>query len=254
MNYLFTFVLIPLGVCVALALIVASIYLAYKRRRNTALLALAGALISIVIAGGSFVYLVVSGAAWGISKVSEGVSQGVGSVREKMAESRQHDAMWERHYSILKSHTAPADLLDADDRFWSDTGDGKRRKTPLVYPYRLETIDSLDWAFLARYESPDRAATTRPTSKPVLDENLVRVRTDGVLILYETVTGSFGIFEYRTGEHVAFKSLDTMLWAAKERGYKSETKLLPIKDCFETPFMAEPTNDSGDTTTRPAYE
>lgn len=246
LQYFLIFVLIPLGLVAGLALLIAAVVYAFKRRRRPALISLALLAISLILAGSSFVYLIVAGVIWGVTTATEGISHGVGSVQTRLDESRQKDALWKRHVSALKSFTDPATLLEADPRFWEDAGDADHRRAPLVYPYRLETAGSLDWGFITRYEPP---AQSQPASaRPVTDENITRLRTDGTLLLYETVTGSFGILEYRTGNIDTFKSRDALFAAASERGYKGSTTLLSVKTCIETPFMAEPMIE------RPAHE
>lgn len=252
LQYFLIFVLIPLGLVAALALFIAAIVYAFKRRRRPALISLAVSVISLILAGSSFVYLIVAGVIWGVTTASESISHGVGSVQTQIEESRQKDALWKRHISTLKSFTDPATLLEADTRFWEDAGDADHRRAPLVYPYRLETAGSLDWGFITRYEPP--AQSQPAAARPVLNENINRLRTDGTFLLYETVTGTFGILEYRTGDNEAFKSREALLIAASERGYKGSSTMLSVKTCIETPFMAEPAGEHSATNPRATHE
>jgi hypothetical protein len=134
---------------------------------------------------------------------------------------------FESHLSHATRATIPADFYTYDGfRDWW--------RLPLVFPYQLVCIDTLDSASLEKYDTKFSVADPNVSSSEVFGD-LTRLATDNRILLFETKIGStitYGMMRYESGIRSDFTS-EVQLWnAATKEGYSGSHVLQNIDKVF----------------------
>ncbi|MEI7833101.1 MAG: hypothetical protein WCJ56_07895 [bacterium] len=109
-------------------------------------------------------------------------------------------------------------------------------RIPLIYPYSLYAIDSLDGsAGLCRYKG---GAIENPNaSEEQLNYEITRYNFDGNWLIYQLDNGDgWGIFNFTSGTSQSFSSEEELLTKAKEIGYAGELHLHTINEGYNLYF------------------
>jgi hypothetical protein len=139
----------------------------------------------------------------------------------------------------LRAMTPRAQLAKAPPEFFSDEGFRDWWRIPLIYPYSLLAIDSLDGsATLMRHKGGPIGDPNR--SEEGLQISVMRYAFDGHWLLFERNGGKeWGLMNFASGKRQSFPSEAALLAAAKAKGYSGSTTLQTIQEGYDGYFSAK---------------
>lgn len=168
------------------------------------------------------------------------VALGVYSRTKNLVASEQQ-AVQRRQQQIerLKAMTPPVLLAKAPAEFFTYEGYWDWWRIPLVFPYSLEAIDSLDnCATLSRYkggrvEDPNTSAEELPYS-------IMRYTYDAHWLLLQLEGGKeWGLFDFTTGQFQSFHSEQALFAKAQQVGFTGEMHLQTIREGHDRYFFPD---------------
>ncbi|MEI7834668.1 MAG: hypothetical protein WCJ56_15895 [bacterium] len=139
----------------------------------------------------------------------------------------------------LKAITPAALLEQAPPDFYTYQGFRDWWRIPLIYPYSLHAIDSLESsAYISRYKG---GAIENPNvSEETLNYDITRYNFDGNWLIYQLDKGDgWGIFNFTDGTSQSFSSEEELFTRAKEIGYAGELHLHTIDEGFNLYFFPD---------------
>ena len=180
----------------------------------------------------------------GVTAAKEFVDEAMVQVEDAAEEQTREKQRKQEHIERLKE-MVPAERrgrVPAD--FYTYPGFRDWWRFPLVYPYSIHCIDTLEEGSLCRHDGTSRIADGGEGR--VMDD-ITHLSFDADLLLVRqevTVADNGGpqrkfvyvVFEFETGKKSQFKT-ERALWAeAKKRGFKGGKKLKTVEDCFRECF------------------
>lgn len=156
--------------------------------------------------------------------------------RKLSAVSNEVRQTWQRRQeqiARLKAMTPPDLRAKAPEAFFTFTGCWDWYRIPLVFPYSLEAIDTLDRdACLLRYiggrvEDPNTSSVSLPL-------RITRYAFDRRYLLFRGETdGEWGIFTFASEQTRIFSSRPEMEHAASQSGFSGEMGLQSIEEGYD---------------------
>lgn len=206
------------GVVFLVAVILAIVFAVKKQRRPAAILggvAVGSFLVACLMVGLAVRY----GIKGAVAVASAAVN------RPSPAEDLQR----QRHIAKLKSYVPPDVLANVPETFYTYEGFRDWWRFPLVYPYDISMIDSVDSpGWLRRYAGGDIADDR--SSENVIS-GITHLSFDGKYLLAHAEPSNDGawiLFEFSTGTWKVFRTRGELIEAAKAAGYTGDTELQGI--------------------------
>ena len=222
-----------LGVAAVVMLIVAAV----KRRGSTAIIGGVGLAASLLMVGG--------GAIGAVVVAGVGVTGWVREVAaEAEAQAAAQRAAMQPNIDALKQYEPPD--ASVPEEFYTFSGSWDVYRVPLVYPYSIETIDTLsEPAELARDTGIGSVADTGDATQQVNNlYDITRLAHDGRWLLLDRSTasggGDFVLFDMHTGEDERFTTLPDLIATARTRGYTGPTMLVTVESHYDDYFAGIP--------------
>lgn len=180
----------------------------------------------------------------GVTAAKELVGEAMSKVEGAGEEVRQEEQRKREHIERIKEMVPAArrDQVPAD--FYTYPGFRDWWRFPLVYPYSIHSIDSLEDGNLCRHNGTSRIADGGESS---VMEDITHLSFDADLLLVRravTVTGDgaprrkfvYVVFAFETGQKAEFDT-EKALWAeATKRGFKGEKQLKTVEVHFREYF------------------
>jgi hypothetical protein len=149
------------------------------------------------------------------------------------------------HIAMLKSYVPENVLKTVDPKFYTESGFRDWWRIPLVYPYSIHCIDTLDSGRLYIYDGKAEFPAGESAVQGLRE--LVRFNFDGHFLVGFTdikgqqpaageVISGWVLFDFRTGSGDYFRSKDELAVAAKKRGYSGDMELQDVKAHYKKCF------------------
>lgn len=155
----------------------------------------------------------------------------------------QVDKAKEAHIAKLKSYVDPEVLKNVDPNFYTYDGFRDYWRFPLVYPYEIVAVDTLDYAFLEKLEG----RKVVDGEHTVVLSNITHLTMDGKWCIVKITPHSLAetqpagapawhVFEFATGEDKTFSSESDALDYAVKRGFQGSKVLETVNEQYNKCF------------------
>ncbi len=138
--------------------------------------------------------------------------------------------------TYLEEHLSPAVRKSVPEKFYSYSGFRDWWRLPLVFPYQLFCVDTLDEAMLEIIGPDYDVENPNKSSESTRYRHIQRLRTDNRLLIlhvqHERV-GTYFLLDYASGTSSSFGSEGKCWLAAQAAGYTGPTELLSIREMFD---------------------
>jgi hypothetical protein len=195
------------------------------------------------VPGGVFVLMVVLGIFSVAGLVGKAIGTGIGAVSERVRERvRERRRAFQQRVDRLKSYIDPSVRDKVEDKFFTEKGFRDWWRFPLVYPYSITCIDTLEDGSLGLDgHLPSGWTEIDPVSE------ITHLTFDGKYLLVRAIARTepapdpdtgyvYCLFEFRTGKREQFKTREELFAAAKKRGFTGELVLITVEGAFEQYF------------------
>lgn len=190
-------------------------------------------------AGGVLLLMVLLGIFSVAGLVGKAIGTGIGAISEHVRERRQ---AFRQRVDRLKSYVDPSVRDKVEDKFFTEEGFRDWWRFPLVYPYSITCIDTLDAGSLGRDgDLPDSWTEIDSISE------ITHLAFDGKYLLVRVIARTepppdpdtgyvYCLYEFRTGKGEQFKAREELFEAAKKRRFTGELVLITVRGAFEQYF------------------
>jgi len=154
----------------------------------------------------------------------------------------EQQAMQRRQQQIdrLKAMIPPAQLAGAPANFFTYDGFWDWWRIPLIYPYSLEAIDTLDNASLNRHNSGPVEDPNNSEEQVQEVYHIISYTFDSHWLLFQRMGGKeWGLFNFATGKYRVFHSKQALLTSAKQHGYTGDMQFRTIQEGYDRYYFPD---------------
>ena len=146
----------------------------------------------------------------------------------------------QQQFDRLKAMTSPALLTNAPANFFTYDGFWDWWRIPLIYPYSLMAIDTLDNASLNRHKGGPVEDPNHSEEQVQEVADIISYAFDSHWLLFQRDNGKeWGLFNFATGKSLVFRSKQALLTSAKQRGYSGDRQLQTIQEGYDRYYFPD---------------